>query len=109
MGNFLDKIIGDKKEWKAMEARAKALPKEYTIVYEEIKQYIWKAGGVDGIRILKGLLDLFEEATAHGKHVLDVTGRDVAAFCDELLRDAETYTDSWRKKLNKNIIDKLKK
>jgi len=37
MGNFLKKIIGDKKEWRAMEARAKALPKDYQVVYDEIK------------------------------------------------------------------------
>ncbi|HAX53738.1 MAG TPA: hypothetical protein DCX82_17695, partial [Lachnospiraceae bacterium] len=28
---------------------------------------------------------------AEGKSVLDITGEDVAAFCDELLRNAKTY------------------
>jgi DNA-binding ferritin-like protein (Dps family) len=33
MTNLLTKILGDKKEWKAMEARANALPRDYRIVY----------------------------------------------------------------------------
>jgi len=109
MKNFLDTIIGEKKEWRAMETRAKALPKEYTIVYNEVKQYIWKAGGVDGIDIFKGLLDLFEEGAANGAKVLDITGENVAAFCDELLKGSKTYTEDWRKKLNKKIAKKLDK
>ena len=42
MENFLKKMIGDKKEWKRMEARAEALPSDYRIVYGEIKKYMWK-------------------------------------------------------------------
>jgi DNA-binding ferritin-like protein (Dps family) len=33
MNSFLTKILGDKREWKAMEARANALPRDYRIVY----------------------------------------------------------------------------
>ncbi len=33
MSNLLTNILGDKKEWKAMEARANALPRGYRIVY----------------------------------------------------------------------------
>ena len=99
--DFLKKILGDKKEWKRMEARADALPNDYRIVYGEIKKYLWRftAGdGMDIVAILKDLLDLFETGAADGKHALDVAGQDVAgqdvaAFCDELLRNAKTYTE----------------
>jgi DNA-binding ferritin-like protein (Dps family) len=107
MTNFLDKIIGDKKEWRAMEARAKALPHEFEVAYEEIKQYVWKTGGIDGIDLFKGILDLFEEGAAHSQHVLDITGTDVAAFCDELMRGKTTYTEKWRQELNENIAKKI--
>ena len=110
MDNFLKKILGDKKEWKNMEARAAALPKDYQIVYGEIKKYMWRftAGdGMDIIAILKDLLELFETGAADGKRALEVTGEDVAAFCDELLRNAKTYTENWRAELNRNIKDKL--
>jgi DNA-binding ferritin-like protein (Dps family) len=110
MENFLTKILGDKKEWKRMEARADALPSDYQIVYGEIKKYMWRftAGdGMDIIAILKDLLDLFETGAADGKRALEVTGEDVAGFCDELLRNAKTYTEKWHDKLNRNVMDKL--
>jgi len=110
MNDFLKKIIGDKKEWKAMEARAKALPKDYRIVYHEIQQYIWKSSGTDGIDIFKGLLDLFEEGAANGRSALEITGDDVATFCDELIGGgAKTYIDRWREDLNHTIAKKLGK
>jgi DNA-binding ferritin-like protein (Dps family) len=37
VNNFLTKILGDKKEWKAMETRANALPRDYRVVYGEMK------------------------------------------------------------------------
>ena len=111
MANIVKKLIGDKKEWRGMEARAAALPSDYQIVYTEIKKYLWKftAGdGMDIVAILKDLLDLFETAAADGKGVLEVTGEDVAAFCDELLRNAKTYAENWRVELNRDIMKKLR-
>ena len=91
MDNFVKKIFGDKKEWKNMEARAAALPKDYQIVYGEIKKYMWRftAGdGMDIIAILKDLLELFETGAADGKRAPEVTGEDVAESCVELPRNA---------------------
>ena len=109
MNKFWEKVIGDKKEWRAMEARAKALPHDYRVIYDEIKQYIWKSSGVDGIDIFKGLLDLFEEGAANGQSALDITGPDVAAFCDALSKGSKTYADKWREDLNNDIAKKLRK
>jgi DNA-binding ferritin-like protein (Dps family) len=110
MENFLTKILGDKKEWKRMEARAEALPSDYRIVYGEIKKYMWRFTAGDGmniVAILKDLLGLFETGAADGKRALEITGQDVAAFCDELLRNAKTYTEKWHDELNRNVMDKL--
>ena len=41
---------------------------------------------MDIVAVLKDVLGLFETSAAEGKHALDVTGEDVAAFCDERLR-----------------------
>lgn len=108
--SFIEKIIGsldNKREWKAMEARAKALPKEYHNAYKAIQKYMWTAGGVtewkDISRIFGGILDLFEEGAAEGKNVTDLTGEDVAAFCDELMKDEKTWMDKYRTKLNDTI------
>lgn len=111
MVNFLTKIIGDKREWKAMEARAEALPRDYRILYGEIKPYMWKfsAGdGMDIMPILNDMLGLFETAAADGRGALEVTGEDVAAFCDELLRNVKTYTANWRQELNRDVLQKLR-
>jgi DNA-binding ferritin-like protein (Dps family) len=114
MNNFLKKIIGeieDKKEWYVMEARAKALPHDYLVVYNEIKRYLWSgAGPLDSsIDIFKGLLELFEEGAANNKPVLEITGKNVAAFCDEFVRGEKTYAEILREKLNRDIAKKLGK
>jgi len=114
MSKILDVIIGsieDKKEWNAMEKRAKALPSDYRIVYNEIKQYFWSGAGPlnSSVDLFKGLLELFEEGVANGKLVLEITGNDVAAFSDELVRGEKTYAENLRKKLNRDIVKKLGK
>ena len=109
MNDFLKKILGDKKEWKAMEARAKTLPKDYRVVYGEINHYIWKSSAKDPIGILRGLLELFEEGAANGRAALEITGKDVAAFCDELTGPRKTYVDKWREDLNQGVSKKLDK
>jgi DNA-binding ferritin-like protein (Dps family) len=89
VSNILIKILGDKKEWKVMETRANALPRDYRIVYGEMKSYMWRfttGDGMDIVALLKEVLGLFEASVVEGKSVLDVTGEDVAALCDERLR-----------------------
>src|SRR4051812_18812293 len=114
MGNFMSRIIGDKKEWRRMEARADALPRDYRIVYGEVKRYLFRftsGDGRDTMAVLTDVLDLFETSAAEGAPVLDVTGEDVAAFCDERLRGApswvESYHDKGRASLNRDVAEKL--
>lgn len=92
-------IIEGKKAWWAHTTRVKALPEDYQLVYREIQKYLFKVGPVElteGMDLLSGIVDLFEEGAALGKGVLEVTGRDVAAFCDELLKDSTTYADLYQ-------------
>lgn len=114
MTDFITKIIGDlesKKEWKEMEARAKALPKEYNEVYEEVKHYVWQGGtGVkDPSTLFKPLVDSLEEGAKAGKHVLEVTGEDVAAFVNSFVEGQKTFEQERREKLNSAIAKKLGK
>ena len=105
-------IIGNKREYKQQMARVKALPKDYQYVFKKIQGYMWNFAAGDGYDMLKlhyELIDLFEAGAAEGKQVLEVTGEDVAAFCDELLRNARTYTENWREKLNRDIMKKFEK
>ncbi|MPM78645.1 hypothetical protein SDC9_125656 [bioreactor metagenome] len=61
------------------------------------------------MKIHYDLIELFESGAAEGRHVLEITGYDVAAFCDELLRSASTYTENRREALNRDILKKLGK
>lgn len=105
-------IAREKREYKQKEGRVEALPEDYRYVYRQIQQYMWgysRGSGMDMLPIFADLLDLFETGAAEGKRVLEVTGEDVAAFCDELLRNAKTYTGNRREALNRDILDKLGK
>ncbi|MFY1597760.1 DUF1048 domain-containing protein [Micromonospora sp. WMMD737] len=94
-------IIEGKKQWRAHVARVKALPPDYRIVYQEMQRYLFKVGPTDLLDggLLPGIVDFFEEGVAAGKGVLEVTGTDVAAFCDELIKDSRTYADVYQESL----------
>lgn len=105
-------IIEGKKEWRAHMARVKALPQDYQIVYKEIQQYLFKVGPVElteSTGLLFGIVDLFEEGAAMGKGVLEVTGRDVAAFCDDLIKDSKTYADIYQASVDQEVSKAMKK
>jgi DNA-binding ferritin-like protein (Dps family) len=63
--------------------------------------------GMDIVSVLNDVLGLFETSAAEGRHALDVTGEDVAAFCDERLRGTASYADRWRESLNRDVARKL--
>jgi DNA-binding ferritin-like protein (Dps family) len=91
-------IIEGKKQWRAHMARVKALPPDYQIVYKEIQKYFFKVGPVDLADgpLLSGIVDFFEEGVEAGKGVLELIGNDVAAFCDDLIKDTPTYADIYQ-------------
>jgi DNA-binding ferritin-like protein (Dps family) len=98
-----DSIEGKKKwqkEWRAHMARVKALPRDYQIVYTEIQNYLFLTGGAG---LLSGILDLFAEGASLGKGVLEVTGIDVAAFCDDLIKDSKTYADIYQEPVGQEV------
>ncbi|MFG3013621.1 DUF1048 domain-containing protein [Streptomyces cinerochromogenes] len=95
-------IIEGKKQWRAHLARVKALPPDYQIVYKEMQKYLFKVGPVslsDG-PLLPGIVDFFEEGVAAGKGVLELIGNDVAAFCDDLIKDSPTYADAYQESVS---------
>jgi DNA-binding ferritin-like protein (Dps family) len=109
-------IIEGKKEWqkkwRAHMARVKALPQDYQIVYKEIQKYLFKIGVVgltDWMDLLSGIIDLFEEGAALGKGVLEVTGSDVAAFCDDLVKNSKTYADIHQESVDQEVNKAMKK
>ncbi|MEW8995770.1 DUF1048 domain-containing protein [Clostridium sp.] len=105
-------IIEGKKEWRAHMERVKALPKDYQIVYKEVQKYIFKVGTVelkDSTDLLSGIIDFFEDGAALGKGVLEVTGSDVAAFCDDLIKESKTYADIYQESVDQQVNKAIKK
>jgi DNA-binding ferritin-like protein (Dps family) len=101
-----------KREYKQQMARVEALPEDYRFVFKKIQSHMWMfaaGSGYDMMKIHYDLIELFESGAAEGKRVLEITGMDVASFCDELLQSARTYTRDWRVKLNREIAEKLGK
>jgi DNA-binding ferritin-like protein (Dps family) len=105
------------KKWRAHKARVKALPQDYQIVYKEIQNYLFKVGPVEltdgtdflSTDLLSGIIDLFEEGAALGKGVLEVTGSDVAAFCDDLIKDSKTFADIIEESVAQEVNKSVKK
>ena len=95
-------IIEGKKQWRAHMARVKALPPDYQIVYKEIQRYLFKVGPVDlpDGTLLSGIVDFFEEGVAADKGVLELIGNDVAAFCDDLIKNSRTYADVYQESIS---------
>jgi len=115
-----DAIEGKRKwqqKWRAHMARVKALPQDYQIVYKEIQNYLFKVGPVEltdgtdflSTDLLSGIIDLFEESAALGKGVLEVTGSDVAAFCDDLIKDSKTFADTLQESIDQEVNKSVKK
>ncbi|MFF0746350.1 DUF1048 domain-containing protein [Streptomyces sp. NPDC004111] len=96
-------IVEGKKQWRAHMARVKALPPDYRIVYKEMQKYLFKVGPVDLPTgpLLPEIVDFFEEGAATGKGVLELIGTDVAAFCDDLIKDSPTYADVYQESLGR--------
>lgn len=110
MIKLIKQLAKGKKEYNEQLARIEALPEDYRFVMKKIHSYMWSfaAGiGTDMLKIHDGVLDLFEAGAADGKHVLEITGEDVAGFCDELLLNVNIWDDGWREKLNRDINGKL--
>jgi DNA-binding ferritin-like protein (Dps family) len=95
-------IIEGKKQWRAHMGRVKTLPPDYQIVYKEIQKYLFKVGPIDLVdgSLLSGIVDFFEEGVAASKGVLELIGTDVAAFCDDLVKDSRTYADIYQESIS---------
>ena len=75
-----------------------------------MQEWMWSfasGAGYDIMELHGNLLELFEAGAAEGRTVLEITGRDVAAFCDALLRGVRTWTEDRRRILNREVLERL--
>jgi DNA-binding ferritin-like protein (Dps family) len=112
--NIVELLIGnlrEKAEYKAVVKLSNSLPEDYQYVYKAIETYIYNVTFSGEIfSILMDLLESFAIASQNGKPVLAVTGKDVGAFCDDLLTKfhVKDWRDIKREELNKKIITRFK-
>jgi DNA-binding ferritin-like protein (Dps family) len=112
--SFWETITGSDltREWKALEARAAALPAGYQPAWEQVKGHLFPYAGFTGrnlLPIVDAALGLLEEAAADGQDIHEVLGDDIPGFCAALAggAGARTYRDRWREQLNRNVARKL--
>lgn len=112
--NPISKMIREKKEWRAFQARVKKMPKDYQIVYKEVEKYLFNfatGSGMDTVNGIYQLIDFLEEGAKAQIPVLDYVGQDVGQFAEDYRKslDAKTWTDATKANVQKNIEAKLHK
>lgn len=100
------------REFKAFEARARALPADYQAAWKQIRGHLFCYGDFTGrnlMPIMDNALGLLEETSADGLSIHEVLGDDIKGFCAALAggEAARTYRDRWRQQLNRNVARKL--
>lgn len=119
LDSIMKLIIGDlneKRAYKQLMKRVNALPEEYRYTFRKIQHYMFSVGPPGGdmtvftdLTMFTDLVELLETSAAEGKPVLEITGSDVARFCDEFMRASGSHHEAPQKKLNQEIMDKFNK
>ncbi len=109
MFKSIKKMVNEKCAYKKMKQRAAALSEDYCYVFSKIESYMWN-NCIDSsmLYVIIGILELFENGERDGLSVSEIVGDDVAAFCDDILKEqGKTWMDKWRDKLNSDVREKL--
>jgi DNA-binding ferritin-like protein (Dps family) len=104
-------FIKEKREWHSHMKEVKSLPSDYQFVYREIQKYLFKVGPEDLTKkngVLDRIMTIFKEGAASRKGVLEITGRDVAAFADGMIGGEKTYSASNEELVNKKVDKSMK-
>ena len=109
----LEKMVQDKKEWRAQMKRVKKMPKDYQIVYKEVERYLFSfaAGtGMDTIAGIYQLVDFLEEGATNQIPVLEYVGTDVGQFAENYRQSLATksWVEEVKQKTQQNVDRKLK-
>ena len=106
--DLAEKLIGDKRRWRAYKARAKALPEPYRTAVAAIEKYMMSAAIVSNdanvlCQMFEDLADLFEQAAAASTLVRDIVGDDPVEFIETF---SANYADgNWKAKAESRLRD----
>lgn len=94
----------EKREYRELQARVKALPADYQTTYKAIEKYCYNTGLINNDwQRFNELLELFELSAMDNLPVKNVVGSDVAEFCDVFFDKKDgnvNWLDKHRKALN---------
>ena len=88
--DFISKVIGDKKRWRAYKARTRRLPENYRMAVEAIERCLMHFVPTDGdsaASMFEDLADLFEQAAADGTPIREIVGEDPVEFVEAFARN----------------------
>ncbi|WP_308491950.1 DUF1048 domain-containing protein [Microbacterium terrisoli] len=103
--------LEQKKQYKQITARLKALPEPYGTAAQAVKRYLLYAGGVfDGdimMQMFSDFADLWEQAAADGTPVRGIVGDDPVEFAEAFAQayGGKHWIDKERARLNQSIDD----
>jgi DNA-binding ferritin-like protein (Dps family) len=105
---IINKVIGEKKQWKVYKSRKKQLPANYQKAVDALERHILTFCPESGdalMRALNDLIDLFEQSAEEMKSIREIVGEDPADF-------AETFTsnytkDTWRDREARKLNEAL--
>lgn len=92
MAKWYELVTGsleERKRYKDLKARQKALPDGYRTAAEGLSRYLMYAGGIDKsdvlLAMLEDLVELFEHSAAAGTPVPEMVGEDPVEFAEDFL------------------------
>jgi DNA-binding ferritin-like protein (Dps family) len=103
--------LEQKKQYKQLKARLDALPEPYGTAANAMHRYFMYYGGVtdgdDLVRMIEGLVELWERAAADRTPVVDIVGSDPVDFAETFAQSygGTQWIDKERARLTKAIHD----
>ncbi|GAB3764424.1 DUF1048 domain-containing protein [Microlunatus parietis] len=94
LAEFTTKIIGDKRRWRAYQARTRQLPEPYRKTIKALERYLLRFGPADADQAATAFEDLatrFEQAAAAGTPVREIVGDNPVDFAKAYVRQ---YADA---------------
>ncbi len=105
---LINKVIGEKQQWKEYKSRKKQLPANYRAAVAALERHIFYCGPETGettVRALNDLIELFEQG-AHAKTpIREIVGENPADFAEAFISN---YTkDTWRDRQVRKVNEAL--
>ena len=87
---FIERMIGEKRQWRQYKARIKNLPENYRTAAEALERYLMYFGPADGVAwasMCEDLADLFEQSAASGTPIREIVGEDPVEFVEAFMQN----------------------